>query len=259
MNTSQLKWKDIDAYHAAFPLPVRKRLAQLRQAIRQAAPQATETISYGMPSFRQNKVLVYYAANKAHIGFYPTPGPIVLFKKELTPYQTSTGAIQFPFDKPLPLPLIKKLVKFRVEEDAYTSKAKAAAQKTKLDGEIDRYNRQQGVHRTICDRLAAEINKQLKGAENKIWHRHPVWFLNGNPIVGYSQQKQGIRLMFWSGQGFDEEKLDVRGQKFKDASIFYSKADDINARDLTRWLKKAETIQWDYKNLVKRKGRLVRL
>jgi hypothetical protein len=107
--------------------------------------------------------------------------------------------------------------------------------------------------------LATLIIKNLKNAENKIWHSHPVWFLDGNPIVGYSKQKKGIRLMFWSGADFEEEKLSVRGEKFKDASIFYNSTSEINTADIKRWLEKSEKIQWDYKNLIKRKGKLERL
>ena len=117
MNNSNQKYKDIDEYHAAQPSTMREMLEDMRQAIKQAAPNAIETISYGMPAFRQNKVLVYYALNKKHIGFYPTPNPIIHFKKELEGYDTSKGAIQFPIDKPLPLDLIKKIVKFRIAED----------------------------------------------------------------------------------------------------------------------------------------------
>ncbi|OWY23442.1 DUF1801 domain-containing protein [Sphingobacteriales bacterium UPWRP_1] len=121
--------------------------------------------------------------------------------------------------------------------------------------EILEYN--QTIEETeLCNTLAAFIDHNLKNAENKIWHSHPVWFLNGNPIVGYSKQKKGIRLMFWSGADFDEEKLSVRGGKFKDASIFYQSAEEINTTDLKRWLEKSEQIQWDYKNIVKRKGKL---
>lgn len=111
----------------------------------------------------------------------------------------------------------------------------------------------------ICDRLASIINKALKNAESKIWHSHPVWFLDGNPVVGYSKQKRGIRLMFWSGADFEEDQLNIIGEKFKDASIFYNSIDEINSKDLKRWLIKAREIQWDYKNLVKRKGKLERL
>lgn len=116
MNKSNLHYKDINEYHTSQPPKIRKVLEELRQTIKQAAPHATETISYGMPAFRLNKVLVYYAVHKKYIGLYPTPNPIVHFKKELEEYKTSKGAIQFPIDKPLPLELIKKIVKFRVEE-----------------------------------------------------------------------------------------------------------------------------------------------
>ncbi|MBL9148271.1 MAG: DUF1801 domain-containing protein [Phycisphaerae bacterium] len=114
-------------------------------------------------------------------------------------------------------------------------------------------------HRVLCELLAAEIDKGLPKAERKIWHAHPVWFLDGNPIVGYSAQKPGIRLMFWSGADFGEEALNVLGAKFKDASIFYNDVDEVKKTVLKRWLKKAREIQWDYKNIVKRKGRLERL
>lgn len=111
----------------------------------------------------------------------------------------------------------------------------------------------------ICNLLATEIDSALPDAENKIWHKHPVWFLKDNPIVGYSKQKTGIRLMFWSGADFEEEALNVRGVKFKDASIFYTDISQINTNDLQRWLQKSRDIQWDYKNIVKRKGILERL
>lgn len=111
----------------------------------------------------------------------------------------------------------------------------------------------------VCDALAAEIDRGLPEAERKIWHGHPVWFLDGNPIVGYSKQKPGIRLMFWSGADFEEPALNVVGKKFKDASVFYNDAVEIKKTVLRRWLKKAREIQWDYKNLVRRRGKLQRL
>lgn len=113
--------------------------------------------------------------------------------------------------------------------------------------------------KAICELLAKTIDKKLSAAENKIWHAHPVWFLEGNPIVGYSKQKKGIRLMFWSGADFNETDLNILGEKFKDASIFYNAVSEINIEALEGWLHKAENIQWDYKNIVKRKGRLERL
>lgn len=111
----------------------------------------------------------------------------------------------------------------------------------------------------ICSLLFELICGELKNAERKIWHAHPVWFLYENPTVGYSKQKKGIRLMFWSGADFDEDQLGVRGEKFKDASIFYNDVHEIDTEVVLRWLKKSREIQWDYKNLIKRKGKLERL
>ncbi len=124
---------------------------------------------------------------------------------------------------------------------------------------LDYNQKKSGEEKAICDLLAEEITRHLPDAENKIWHRHPVWFIDGNPIAGYSKQKEGIRLMFWSGAGFDEPVLSVLGKKFKDASVFYLSPEEINTDDLQRWLEKSRDIQWDYKNLIKRKGVLERL
>src|SRR5262249_6826249 len=112
--------------------------------------------------------------------------------------------------------------------------------------------------REICDRLAQEIDRALPKAENRIWHAHPVWFLAGNPVVGYSKLKDCIRLLFWSGQSFEEEGLKNEG-KFKAAEVRFTAVDQIDLRELKRWLRKARDIQWDYKDIVKRKGRLERL
>jgi hypothetical protein len=98
----------------------------------------------------------------------------------------------------------------------------------------------------------------LPGAENKVWHGHPVWFLDGNPVVGCSKQKACVRLLFWSGQSFDEPGLLPEG-RFKAAEARYTSADAVDIATLQRWLGKARDIQWDYRNLVKRKGRLERL
>ncbi|VXC33728.1 conserved hypothetical protein [Flavobacterium sp. 9AF] len=126
--------------------------------------------------------------------------------------------------------------------------------------EIQHYNDSLSENdKAICDTLATAICTELIDATYKIWHAHPVWFLNENPIVGYSKQKKGIRLMFWSGADFEETELAVLGEKFKDASIFYTNVTDIKPEAIVRWLQKAKTIQWDYKNIVKRKGRLERL
>jgi len=111
----------------------------------------------------------------------------------------------------------------------------------------------------ICGLLAKTISSKLPEAENKIWHRHPVWFLEGNPIVGYSKLKAGIRLMFWSGADFGEETLKPGTGKFKDASALFTSVEQIDVDDLKRWLERARDIQWDYKNLIKRKGKLKRV
>ncbi len=129
-----------------------------------------------------------------------------------------------------------------------------------MNAEIEAFNTaQQATDQEICELLASEFMKLLPEAESKIWHRHPVWFLDGNPIVGYSKRKHGIRLMFWSGASFEEVKLKPGTGKFKDASILYSKAAEIDLEDLNRWITKARNIQWDYKNIYKRKGKLVRI
>lgn len=129
-----------------------------------------------------------------------------------------------------------------------------------MNSEIQSYiERQTNDDKQICELLSTIIDSELTEAESKIWHAHPVWFLDSNPIVGYSKQKPGIRLMFWSGADFEEDALNIVGKKFKDASIFYNNPSEIAAIDLKRWLKKSIEIQWDYKNIVKRKGQLERL
>lgn len=128
-----------------------------------------------------------------------------------------------------------------------------------MNKDIQAYNNAQSKpDKAICQLLAKEIDAALPKAENKIWHAHPVWFLDGNPVVGYSKLKNCIRLLFWSGQTFEEEGLQNEGS-FKAAEIRYTAAEQVNTKDLKRWLKKSEKIQWDYKNIVKRRGVLERL
>jgi hypothetical protein len=128
-----------------------------------------------------------------------------------------------------------------------------------MNKDIQAYNDVQSPEeKKICNILAQEINLHLPEAENKIWHAHPVWFLDGNPIVGYSKLKNCIRLLFWSGQSFEDEGLQNEGS-FKAAEKRYTAAEQINTTDLKRWLEKSKEIQWDYKNIVKRRGVLERL
>lgn len=111
----------------------------------------------------------------------------------------------------------------------------------------------------VCSTLASVIRSELPDAESKIWHGHPVWFLDGNPITGYDKLKDGVRLMFWSGADFEEPMLLPGTGKFKDASIRFTSKEQIDVTALKRWLAKSRVIQWDYKNLVKRKGQLIKI
>ncbi len=128
-----------------------------------------------------------------------------------------------------------------------------------MNTDIQKYNlSQEKIDREICEMLANEINALYPEEESKIWHRNPVWFLKGNPIVGYDKLKDSVRLLFWSGQSFDEPGLHKEGS-FKAAEIRYTSVDQIDIKDLRRWLKKAKEIQWDYKNIVKHRGVLKKL
>ena len=128
-----------------------------------------------------------------------------------------------------------------------------------MHADVHAYNQSQAAEdQAICEALAREIDLALPDAENKIWHAHPVWFLDGNPIVGYSKLKGCIRLLFWSGQSFELDGLRPEG-KFKAAEARFTGVEQVQPKLLQSWLKAARTIQWDYKNIVKRKGRLERL
>lgn len=120
------------------------------------------------------------------------------------------------------------------------------------------HKRLSAADRSVCAKLSKEILSVLPDAENKVWHGHPVWFLDGNPIVGYHRLKDSIRLLFWSGQSFAEPGLKKEGS-FKAAEARFSAADEIKVTHLRRWLRKSRRIQWDYKNIVKRRGVLVKL
>jgi len=122
----------------------------------------------------------------------------------------------------------------------------------------DYHSRQTATDKAICQLLYETICHNLPEAEHKVWHAHPVWFLDGNPIVGYSKLKDCIRLLFWSGPSFDEPDLKIEG-KFKAAEKRFTNVERVDVENLKRWLEKAKNIQWDYKNLIKRKGLLERL
>jgi hypothetical protein len=127
-----------------------------------------------------------------------------------------------------------------------------------MHDEIKAYHESKTPDRqAICERLYKEIHTALPNAEHKIWHGAPTWFLDGNPIVGYHSLKAGMRLLFWSGQSFDEAGLKTEGT-FKAAGVMYNDSEQVNSEDIQRWLHKSESIQWDYKNLMKN-HRLVKI
>jgi uncharacterized protein YdhG (YjbR/CyaY superfamily) len=124
MKRQETKTYDIDKYISGFSKDKQKLLKQLRGIIRKAAPQAQESISYGMPAFKENGMLVYFAAWKNHIGFYPTSSGIKAFRKDLSSFTVSKGTVQFPLDKPLPKGLVTKIVKFKVKENLEKTRSK---------------------------------------------------------------------------------------------------------------------------------------
>jgi uncharacterized protein YdhG (YjbR/CyaY superfamily) len=124
------KWATVNEYISKQPSLQKSLLKEMREIIKSVVPKAEEVISYNMPAFKQHYVLVWYAAYKNHIGFYPSSA-IAHFKNELTPYKTSKGAIQFPVDQPLPVSLIKKIVQFKVKEDVERAEAKTLKTKSK--------------------------------------------------------------------------------------------------------------------------------
>lgn len=255
----------VAAYIDAAQEPARSRLRALADVIRAEAPGAIERIAYGLASWHQGENLIHLGAFKHHVGIYPGAAAVVAFADDLTAFKTSKGAIQVPHDTPLPLALARRITRWRVQQTAAKAALKVSQRRTRKSGagtssaDIATYNASQpDTARAVCDALAGHISKALPGAESKVWHGHPVWFLEGNPVVGYSTHKNGTRLLFWSGQSFDEPALSPVG-KFKAAEARYSTPADIDAKVLRSWLRKAQAIQWDYKNVVKAKGRLNRL
>jgi hypothetical protein len=153
----------------------------------------------------------------------------------------------------------RPVAKFGQAGEAQSHNAGLLYDYEEMHADTKKYNEAQNPDdRAVCQLLAEQIDHGLPEAENKIWHGHPVWFLEGNPIVGYSKLKGGVRLLFWSGQSFAEDTLEKEGT-FKAAEMRYTAADQVNTKDLRRWLTKGREIQWDYKNIVRRKGRLERL
>lgn len=128
-----------------------------------------------------------------------------------------------------------------------------------MASDIQKYNSaQKGVNKELCEKLFAIISKDMTKAESKIWHGSPVWFLDGNPIVGYHVMKDCVRILFWSGQSFKDSGLKKEGS-FKAAEMRYTDPKEIKVTVVKGWLKQAKRIQWNYKNIVKRKGKLEKI
>lgn len=255
----------VSAYVDAAQEPARSRLRTLAELIRAEAPDAVERIAYGLATWHQGENLIHLGAFKHHIGIYPGAAAVAVFADDLTGFKTSKGAIQVPHDAPLPLALVRRITRWRVQQAVKRVARKVSRQRTGRSGAgtvsapVATFNGSQSdTARAVCDALAGHISRSLPGAESKIWHGHPVWFLEQNPIVGYSTHKEGTRLLFWSGQSFDEPALAPVG-RLKAAEARYRTAADIRVTVLRGWLRKAQAIQWDYKNVVKTKGRLTRL
>jgi uncharacterized protein YdhG (YjbR/CyaY superfamily) len=258
----------VESYIDSTQEPARTRLRALAEAIRAVAPDATERIAWGLATWHRGEHLIHLGAFKHHVGIYPGPAAIVAFADQLSAFKTSKGAIQVPHGARLPLALVRRITRWRLQQAAQEAanegpKRRPAARATRrarpLPEDIAAYNAAlSDRERATCAALAGHVTAALPEAEGKVWHGHPVWFLEGNPVVGYSTHKGTTRLLFWSGQSFDEPGLSPVG-KFKAAEARFSPAGDIDPRALRRWLAKSRSVQWDYKNVAKRKGVLERL
>ena len=193
-----VKFTSIDQYHATFPKETQLILQQLRKIIKEVAPKSEEVISYNIPTFKQNKNLVHYAAYKSHIGFYPTSKPLDVFKDELTKYKTSKGAIQFPIEKPLPIALIKKIVKYRMKADAETIPAKSASAKI-------------FIHYHKDGSIWAK-GKMLNGEMHGYWE----WYRKDGVIMRSGNFDKGKQIGEWI-------TYDKNGKKYKIAKMKISK------------------------------------
>ena len=253
----------VAAYIDAAPEPARSRLLALADAIRAEAPDAIERIAYGLATWHQRENLIHLGPFAHHVGIYPGSAAIVAFAEELAAFKTSKGAIQVPHDAPLPVDLVRRITRWRIQQTKRTTmrpvkKKSATANRQTLTDVVAYHAAQTELVRATCDALATIVAGTLPEAVGKVWHGHPVFFLEDNPVVGYSVHKEGVRLLFWSGQSFDEPRLSPVG-KFKAAEARFAGVGDIDGDAVRRWLAKARDIQWDYKNVAKNRGVLARL
>ncbi len=258
-------------------------IAQVRDLIRQAAPDAVEEFKWRKPSNAMAGVPVWSLSgilctaetytDQVKLTFArgaSLPDPTGMFNAGLG--GGTRRAIDIREGEPLNAPALTALIRAAVMRNQSPASAGRSAGRSTLRpesrwarrsapiaDEILAYNASlPDVSGRTCNALARILHRRLPQAKSRIWHRHPVWFLDGNPIVGYSKLKDCVRLLFWSGQSFDEPGLSPEGS-FKAAEARFTRVDEIPERDLDRWLRKSIAIQWDYKNIVKRKGRLDRL
>lgn len=240
--------KNTDEHIAGFPSPVKERLEKIRAAIKKAAPKAEETISYGIPTFKQNGNLVHFAGYKNHIGFYPGAAGIEAFKKELAAFETSKGTVQIPHDKPLPLGLISQIVKFRVmqnnEKAALKKPVKAVAKsasKKLTDEELvnawmkklsPAVKKEIDTVRTIIKAASSKLNERIK------WNA-PSYYASADILTFGPYKKDKILLVFHHPVVVKVKSALLEGD-YKDRRLVYFKNSaeaEKNKKELTRIIK----------------------
>lgn len=235
----------IDDYLKRVKPDQRKALEKLRKTIRALAPGAEEGISYGLAAFRLGgKPLVAFGASGGHCSFFPMTGhTVAAFREELKGFETSKGTIRFQPGRPLPIALVRRIVKARVEE-------LKGARGMKGD-EIGAYAQgQEPAFRKTCDSLRGLIDAALPKASSKVWHGSPVWFIGENPVVGYSATKKAVNLLFWNGRAIDEALAPVG--KHGAAQASFAVPSDVDRKVVRGWLRKAKTDVFDSKAYFKK-------
>lgn len=249
--------KNTDEHIAGFPSPVKERLEKLRAAIKKAAPKAEETISYGIPTFKQNGNLVHFAGYKNHIGFYPGAGGIEAFKKELSVFETSKGTVQFPHNKPLPLGLVGQIVKFRVMQN---NEAAALKKPVKVAAKsIAKKSTDEEQVNTWIKKLSPAVKKEIdtvrtiiKAASNKLKERikwnAPSYYTTPAlqshtaeaDIVTFGPYKKDKILLVFHHPAVVKLKSALLEGTYKDRRLVYFKNSaeaEKNKKELTRIIK----------------------
>ncbi|MGE5108403.1 MAG: DUF1801 domain-containing protein [Sphingobacteriales bacterium] len=249
MKSATIVIKDIDDYISVQPENIRPSLEQIRQTIRKAAPGAEEVISYQMPAYKYQGILVYFAAFKNHIGFYPTAGGIEAFKKELSGYQTSKGTIQFPNDKPIPLKLITQIVKFRVLENEEKTQAKKKTNPVVKKPKSNRSSVEEQVNewmsklkpkvKTEIDAVRKIINAASSKLNERIKWNAPSYYYKDD-IVTFGPYKPGRLLLIFHHPLIIKIKSPLLEGNYRDRRIVCLKdlkAIKANKKELERIIK----------------------